>query len=69
MADDVLTRAIRAEAAMRALLANEDLPEPDEVEQDLDSEEIVLLWHEPKVAVVIELWDDGDKMNVPDYPV
>jgi hypothetical protein len=39
---------------MRQLLADHDLPEPDEI---LDHEDggIVCLWHEPKVAVVVDL--------------
>jgi hypothetical protein len=44
----------QAERAMRQLLADHDLPEPDEI---LDHEDggIVCLWHEPKVAVVVDL--------------
>jgi hypothetical protein len=42
-----------AERAMRRLLREHDLPEPDEI---LDHEDgIVCLWHEPKVAIVVEL--------------
>lgn len=43
-----------AERAMRRLLRDHDLPEPDEI---LDHEDggIVCLWHEPKVAVVVDL--------------
>jgi hypothetical protein len=43
-----------AERAMRTLLREHDLPEPDEI---LDHEDggIVCLWHEPKVAIVVEL--------------
>jgi len=43
-----------AERAMRRLLREHDLPQPDEV---LDHEDggIVCLWHEPKVAVVVDL--------------
>jgi hypothetical protein len=43
-----------AERAMRRLLREHDVPEPDEV---LDHEEggIVCLWHEPKVAIVVDL--------------
>ena len=42
-----------AERAMRVLLREHDLPEPDEI---LDHEDggIVCLWHEPKVAVVVD---------------
>jgi hypothetical protein len=43
-----------AERAMRRLLREHDLPEPDDV---LDHEDggIVCLWHEPKVAIVVDL--------------
>ena len=48
----------QAERAMRQLLADHDLPEPDEI---LDHEDggIVCLWHEPKVAVVVDLEPRG----------
>jgi hypothetical protein len=43
-----------AERAMRCLLREHDLPEPDEI---LDHEDggIVCLWHESKVVVVVDL--------------
>ena len=43
-----------AERAMRRLLRDHDLPEPDEI---LDHEEggIVCLWHGPRVAIVVDL--------------
>jgi hypothetical protein len=43
-----------AERAMRRLLREHDLPEPDEI---LDHEDggIVCLWHEPKVAIVVDM--------------
>jgi hypothetical protein len=43
-----------AERAMRRLLREHELPEPDEI---LDHEDggIVCLWHEPKVAIVVDL--------------
>jgi hypothetical protein len=44
----------QAERAMRQLLADHDLPEPDEI-LDHDDGGIVCLWHEPKVAVVVDL--------------
>ena len=42
-----------AERAMRRLLREHDLPEPDEI---LDHEDggIVCLWHEQKVAIVVD---------------
>ncbi len=53
MAEDQPSRE-QAERAMRQLLADHDLPEPDEI-LDHDSGGIVCLWHEPKVAVVVEV--------------
>jgi hypothetical protein len=47
------TRAEQAEHAMRRLLRDHELPEPDDVVDDGD--EIVLLWHDRKVAIVLEL--------------
>jgi hypothetical protein len=43
-----------AERAMRHLLREHELPEPDEI---LDHEDggIVCLWHEPKLAIVVDL--------------
>jgi hypothetical protein len=43
-----------AERAMRTLLREHELPEPDEI---LDHEDggIVCLWHGPKVAIVVDL--------------
>ena len=43
-----------AERAMRRLLREHELPEPDEI---LDHEDggIVCLWHGPKVALVVDL--------------
>jgi hypothetical protein len=43
-----------AERAMRRLLREHELPEPDEI---LDHEDggIVCLWHGPKVAIVVDL--------------
>jgi hypothetical protein len=41
------------ERAMRRLLREHDLPEPDEI-LDHDDGGIVCLWHEPKVAIVVD---------------
>jgi hypothetical protein len=41
------------ERAMRRLLREHDLPEPDEI-LDHDDGGIVCLWHGPKVAIVVE---------------
>jgi hypothetical protein len=43
-----------AEHAMRRMLREHDLPEPDEI-FDHEDGGIVCLWHEPKVAVVVDL--------------
>jgi hypothetical protein len=43
------------ESAMRELVERAGLPEPDEVEYDPDS--ILLLWHEHKLAVVVDVND------------
>ncbi len=43
-----------AEAAMRRLLSENSLPQPDEVLPHEDGG-IRCLWHEPKVAVIIDL--------------
>lgn len=39
---------------MRRLLREADLPSPDEI-HDHEDGGIVCLWHEPKVAIVIDL--------------
>lgn len=52
-----------AERAMRELLDGEGLPQPDEVEYREAS--VVLLWHDTKLAVVIDL-EEGDL--VPPHP-
>jgi hypothetical protein len=53
-----------AERAMRELLEGEGLPQPDEVEYRAMS--ILLLWHEKKLAVVIDLdGSAGDEMRPP----
>jgi hypothetical protein len=44
-----------AERRMRALLPEAGLPQPDDVEYRERS--VVLLWHETKLAVVIDLED------------
>ncbi len=53
---DPLDAYVGAEAHVRRLLEAQDLPPPDDVEYR--DGEIVLLWHGPKVAVVVELTDD-----------
>lgn len=43
----------QAEAAFRRMIASNDLPEPDEVDYTRGS--VYFLWHEPKLAVAVEL--------------
>ena len=42
-----------AEARFRRLLASADVPEPDAVEYEPDA--VLFLWHEPKLAVFLDL--------------
>ena len=51
---EVQARRDEVERGMRCLLHEHELPEPDEI---LDHEDggIVCLWHEPKVAIVVDL--------------
>jgi hypothetical protein len=49
------TRHHEAEAAFRRLIDDGEFAEPDEVRYDDDS--VVFLWHEPKLAVVVDLED------------
>ena len=51
---EVQARRDEAERGMRRLLREHDLPEPDEILDHEDSG-IVCLWHEPKVAIVVDL--------------
>ena len=51
---------------MRELLTAEGLPQPDEVEHREAS--VVLLWHETKLAVVIDLEDDDGRPRRRDRP-
>jgi hypothetical protein len=46
-------RRLKVEQAVRQLLEREQLPEPDDVEHRETS--IVLLWHEQRLAVVVDL--------------
>jgi hypothetical protein len=65
-------RALETELRFRALLELEGMEPPDEVLHETDPEELVFLWHEEKVAVVVELWRDEPKApasSVPAPPV
>ena len=48
-----------AERRMREIVRNAELPEPDEVRYEFDPNEVVLMWNEPRLAVVIDLEDEG----------
>ena len=50
-----------AEAHFRDLLKREGFAQPDEVRHWGDPDEVVFMWHEPKVAIVIELGPEGPK--------
>ena len=65
-------RALETELRFRKLLEEGGLEPPDEVLHETDPDELVFLWHEEKVAVVVELWrDDVDSsaVNGPCPPV
>jgi hypothetical protein len=55
-----------AEAAFRALLDEGGLPEPDEVVDDGPGE-LVFLFHEPRVAIVVE-YDAAGHVRAGDGP-
>ena len=44
-----------AESRMREILSSAELPDPDEVIRDAANEELVLLWHEQRLVLTIEL--------------
>ena len=41
------------------MLADGEIEQPDDVEYDPAANELVFFWHEPKVAIVVELDGDG----------
>jgi hypothetical protein len=53
-----LRQKIAAERKVRELLAQDGVPEPDEVEYGYTC--IRLLWHEPKVALVVDIDPPAD---------
>jgi hypothetical protein len=52
-------RALDAERRLRDLLAESGLPAPDEVRYDALRGEVLFLFHEHKLAVVIDLEEGG----------
>ncbi len=60
------------EKRFRELLAGQGMPQPDEVRHDLEVNELVFLWHERQVAIIVELSEDGPldvRAGVPMPPV
>ena len=56
MPDDLYSvRAVETELRLRRLLEEEGFEPPDEVVRESDPPELVFLWHEEKLAVVVEL--------------
>jgi len=49
----------QAEEYFRQMLADGEIEQPDEVEYDPAANELVFFWHEPKLAVVLELDSDA----------
>jgi hypothetical protein len=49
------SRHREVESRFRELLADAELPAPDDV--GYESESVVFYWHEPKVAVVVDFDD------------
>lgn len=50
---------IEVELHFRGLLDDEGFAQPDEVRHEVDPDEVVFMWNEPKVAIVIEIGPDG----------
>jgi hypothetical protein len=59
-----LAQKIAAEAKMRDLIAENGLPEPDAVEYGFTC--IRLIWHEQKLAVVIDIDEPPEGFGVAD---
>jgi hypothetical protein len=51
------TRHREIETHFRALIADAELPAPDDVSYEPES--VVFYWHEQKLAVVVDFEDDG----------
>jgi len=49
----------QAEEYFRQMLADGEIEQPDEVEYDPAANELVFFWHEPHLAVVLELDSDA----------
>ena len=57
------------EERFRQVLAEGDVEQPDEVEYDSAANELIFLWHGPKVAIVVELDADGPVGVYPRTPM
>jgi hypothetical protein len=53
------SRHLDAERRMREIIRNAGLPGPDEVHYEFEPDEVVFKWNEPRLAVVIDLDDNG----------
>ena len=42
------------EAQMRALLASGDIPQPDEVREGPEADEVSFVWYEQKLLVIVD---------------
>jgi hypothetical protein len=49
---------------MRELIDRAGLPDPDEVSSEFEPDEVVLVWWEEKLAVVVELDEPGKGPHV-----
>lgn len=56
----ILERMQDAHRRMRSILEEAGLPEPDEVSYHEEDAELELLWHEPKLGVIIECGEDRE---------
>ena len=61
-------RAVETELRFRRLLEEEGMEPPDEVLHETDPDELVFIWHEEQVAIVVELWREGPAAHSPISP-
>jgi hypothetical protein len=54
---------IRLERKVRELLKGSELPPPDRIEYGHQC--IRLFWNEPRVALVVDLLEDGERLDPP----
>jgi hypothetical protein len=57
------TAHVDAEERMRELIERAGLPEPDEVSHEFEPDEVLLVWREQKLAVVIELDEPEERFE------